>query len=76
MISYNKFLSLKSFLLIFLVINISGYVSAKAEIYTKKIVASGRAVKLVGYEDQTEDMALEAALYQAALQAGSSIEGY
>ena len=76
MISYNKFLSLKSFLLIFLVINISGYVSAKAEIYTKKIIASGRAVKLVGYEDQTEDMALEAALYQAALQAGSSVEGY
>ena len=76
MIIYNKLLSLKAFFLIFLFVNASGYFSVKAEVYTKKIIASGRAIKLEGYDDQTEDMALEAALYQAALQAGSSVEGY
>ena len=72
----NKLISLRLSILVLFILNILGVSLSNAEIYTKKIIASGRAVKINGYEDQTEDMALEAALYQAALQAGSSIEGY
>ena len=75
-IVFNKLISLRLSILVLFILNILGVSLSNAEIYTKKIIASGRAVKINGYEDQTEDMALEAALYQAALQAGSSIEGY
>jgi len=51
-------------------------ISASAEVFTKKIIASGRAIVLDGFEQQTEEKALESALYQAALQAGANIQGY